>query len=443
MTAQPNDSGERFYGWYVVGALFFAMFLVVGTRQGFGVFVETWEEEWGVSVGAISAAASIGWLLNGISQPFYGRLADRIGGRPVVLVSMTVMGFAFIAMAFVNNVWMLALLYGVIISWAAGGISPSMTGIFVVRWFQRQRGTAMSLLISGGSVGGLVLIPFLTYLFLATNWQTAWVVAGVLTLVLGVPLLWGIVRSDPSDMGLHPDGDSDELMSERAASGVDAVPVGPLDAARWQDSYHSAPMWQLSTAYVVCGITTASVAVHFVRWAASEDISPGTAALAFGLLSGINAASVLFVGAVSDRMQRKTLLGAMYLIRALAFLALIALPGQAALWTFAIVGGVSWLATVPLTTSLTADVYGLRHIGMLGGLTLMVHQLGGALAVVLFGFAFDVWGSYDIPFAVGAVTLVGAGLISLTIRERHVSARYAPVVRARPDLDAAPAGGSG
>lgn len=420
----------RFYGWYVVGALFFATLMVVGTRQAFGVFVETWEEDWDVSVGAISIAASIGVLLNGLSQPFLGRLVDRIGGRPVVLVSMTVMGIAFIGMAFVTNVWMLTVLYGVVISSAAGGISPSMTGVFVVRWFRRKRGTAMSLLVSGGSIGGLLLVPFLTYLFLATNWQTAWVTAGVISLVLGVPLLWGIVRSDPSDMGLHPDGDSNETVAERAASG-ETVPVGHLNAERWQDSYRSAPIWQLSIAYWVCGITTASIAVHFVRWAGDEGISPGTAALAFGLLSGINAASVLFIGSISDRMQRKTLLGAVYLIRAVAFIALIVLPGDAALWTFAVVGGGSWLATVPLTTSLTADVYGVRHIGMLGGLTLMTHQFGGALAVFLFGVAFDRWGSYDAPFAFGAVALVAAGALAFSIREKQHSARYSPVERPR------------
>jgi MFS family permease len=438
-----SSKGGTFYGWYVVGALFFATLLVVGTRQGFGVFVETWEEEWGVSVAKISIAASVGWLLNGLSQPFFGRLVDRIGGRPVVLVSMAVMGVAFIAMAFVSNVWMLTVLYGLIISSAAGGVSPSMTGAFVVRWFQRRRGTAMSLLVSGGSIGGLVLVPFLTYLFLATNWQTAWVTAGVITLVLGLPLLWGIVRSDPADMGLHPDGESNEAFDERAASGRGAMPVGPLEAARWQDSYRSAPIWQLSIAYWVCGITTASIAVHFVRWAGDEGISPGTAALAFGLLSGINAASVLFIGSISDRMQRKTLLGMVYLIRAVAFLALIVLPGNAALWTFAVVGGGSWLATVPLTTSLTADVYGVRHIGMLGGLTLMTHQLGGALAVILFGVAFDTWGTYDGAFAVGAATLVGAGALSFTIREKQLSARYSPVVQTAAGLEAAPAAGGG
>src|SRR5690606_12008591 len=85
--AQPGSAarGGLFYGWYIVAALFFATFLVVGTRQSFGIYVKTWEEVWQVSVGTISIAASVGWLLNGLSQPILGRLTDRIGGRPVVI----------------------------------------------------------------------------------------------------------------------------------------------------------------------------------------------------------------------------------------------------------------------------------------------------------------------------------------------------------------------
>ena len=432
----------RFYGWYVVGALFFATFLVVGARNAFGVFVETWEEEWGVSVGAISIAASVGVLLNGLVQPFFGRVVDRIGGRPVVLASMTMMGLAFIAMAFVTNVWMLTVLYGFVISPAAGGISPNITGVLVVRWFQRKRGMAMSLLVSGGSMGGLVLVPFLTYLFLATNWQSAWIAAGIISLLVGLPLLWWIVRSDPADMGLHPDGDPSDVVAEGAVSSSNVLPIGPLNADRWQTSFRSAPIWQLSLTYWICGVTTASISVHFVRWASAEGISPGTAALAFGLLSGINAASVIFIGSISDQMQRKTLLGLVYLIRAVAFLALIILPGNAALWTFAVVGGGSWLATVPLTNSLTADVYGVRHVGTLGGMVMMTHQIGGALAVFLFGVAFDKWGSYDAAFTAGALSLVVAGVLAFTIREKAVSVRYAPI-GVEPRLDGAPISAGG
>ncbi len=428
MPVRPAASaGGIFYGWYIVGALFFSTFLVFGTRQGFGVFIETWEHDWGVSVGTISVAASIGWLVNGLVQPVFGRMVDSIGGRPMVLASLTIMGFALLAMALVSNVWMLALLYGIVISGASGGLSPSILSVVIVRWFQRRRGAAISLLIAGGSVGGLVLVPFLTYLFLATSWQIAWVCGGAITLLLGVPLVWAVLRDSPSELGLHPDGDSEEELSRRQASGIAAIGDGPLNCARWADALGSRPFWQLSFSYLVCGVTTASITVHFVRWAGDEGISPGTAALAFGILSGINVVSVLGIGSLSDRMPRSTLLALVYLVRAFAFLALIILPGPIALWAFTLIAGGSWLASVPLTTSLTADVYGLRHVGTLGGLILMVHQFGGALAVVLFGLAFDRWGSYDSAYGVSVVMLVGASLLALSIRERLVSARYAPV----------------
>ena len=417
-----------FYGWYVVAALFFATFLVVGTRQSFGIYVKTWEEDWQVSVGTISIAASVGWLLNGLSQPFFGRLTDRIGGRPVVIISLLIMGLAFLAMALVQNVWMLTVMYGFVIAVASGGISPGITGVFAARWFERRRGRAMSLLVSGGSVGGLVLVPFLTYLFLATSWQTAWIAAGIIALGLGMPLLIMIVRSDPADVGLNPDGDADLPANDDGSKRLRAAPpAGPLAVSRWQASFRSPPMWQLSASYWVCGVTTASIAVHFVRWAESESISPGTAALAFGLLSGINAAGVLIVGSISDRMERKTILGIVYIVRSLAFLMLLLLPGSLALWMFAIIGGMSWLATVPLTSSLTADVYGVRNLGMLGGLINMTHQMGGALAVILFGLAFDTWGSYDVAFTASIVLLIAAGLIVLALDERRYSSRYSPV----------------
>ena len=102
---------------------------------------------------------------------------------------------------------------------------------------------------------------------------------------------------------------------------------------------------------------------------------------------------------------------------------------------FAVVGGASWLATVPLTQSLAADVYGLKHLGMLSGLIFMAHQLGGALAVLLFGLSFDAWGSYDVAFVVSALLLLAAAFGAGSIREDRYSVRYAgvPVADGAPD----------
>ena len=421
---------KRFYGWNVVGAMFFGMFLVLGTRNSFGVFVETWEREWNVSTTDISVAAAIGWIINGFSQPILGKIVDRYGGRMMVVVSTIVLGVSYLLLAFVDSVLMLAVLFGGVISFFAGGVSPGTSGAVITRWFQRKRGVAMSVVAAGGSLGGMVMVPFMAQLMLATTWQTTWVVSGIIVLVFGVPVSLLVLRDSPDDMGLLPDGEvratGRQASAEQRSRAQAMMRGGPLGAEGWTEAFKSWPMWQLSIGYFVCGITTASISTHFVRWAISEDISQSNAAWAFGILMGINAGGVVLIGLLSDYIQRHYLLALVYLVRGVAFMSLIVLPGATAMWAFAIIGGASWLATVPLTTGLTADVYGVRNVGMLGGLINFSHQMGGGAAVLLFGLTFDRLGTYDPAFAAGAACLLIAGLVILTIKETKYSIRYSP-----------------
>ena len=126
----------------------------------------------------------------------------------------------------------------------------------------------------------------------------------------------------------------------------------------------------------------------------------------------------------------------MYFTRAMAFLSLIVLPANVALWTFAVISGASWLATVPLTTSLAADVYGVRVMGTLSGLINMAHQLGGGIAVIAFGLIFSTFNTYQPAFIGGFLTLLFAGAISMSIAEERYSARY---VRQSPTVVVVPA----
>jgi len=193
---------------------------------------------------------------------------------------------------------------------------------------------------------------------------------------------------------------------------------------KWTTAYNSKPMWQLSIGYFVCGITTASISVHFIKWAISENISTSEAALSFGVLSAVNGVSVFCSGYFSDIFQRRIILGLVYATRGIAFLALLLLTGQLALWAFAIVGGMSWLATVPLTTALTSEIYGQKRLGSLVGLINMSHQLGGAGAVLLFGMVYDIFGNYDIGLWVGVVSLLIASIASFSISEKRFSSRF-------------------
>src|SRR4029450_3936803 len=158
-----------------------------------------------------------------------------------------------------------------------------------------------------------------------------------------------------------------------------------------------------------------------------RGVSPATAATAYGLMSGLNVIGVLAVGALAGRGGRENLLGLVRPPRACAFTAVFPAPGAWSLWSFVVIMGFSWWATLPLTSALTAEVYGLKHLGILSGLAFTGHQIGGALSIQLGGILRDLTGSYDLSFALAGLLLFGASLVSLSIREQRYSTRYQTV----------------
>ena len=412
-----------YYGWYIVAATMFISFVGVGTRQGFGVFVVPMSEDFGWSRGTISLAASLGVLLNGLIQPFMGVLLDRFGGRKLIVFSLILLGFATISLAFTFHILYLIFVYGILSSVALGGMSITTTGAMLSKWFRRRRATALSLSSAGLSMGALILVPFAMYLLLATNWRITWAVLGLLVLLLALPLAIVFLRDDPAKLGLFPDGDA--APPEEAGGKKGKSPRGPLEADGWRESFRSMPIWQMTASYFVCGATTSMLSVHFVPYALGLGVSPGRAALAFGLMMALNVVGAIGAGMLSDRFSRKNLLALTYFVRGCAYILLLVLPGEMSLWAFASVAGFSWIASAPLTTSLTADVYGLKAIGTITGVTFLFHAVGGFFAILLAGYLFDLTGSYTLPFAIAGAMLFPAALSAFTIRERKYSMRYA------------------
>ena len=403
-----------YYGWLIVGALFLSSAIGVGTRQGFGVFVDTWGGDWEVNVSTISLAAAIGWLVNGLSAPILGQMADKYGPKRVLIFCTFVVSVGSILVASSFNVFTLSIYYGFLISFATGTGGP--IGILLSKWFKKRRGVAMGAVMAGGSIGSLFFVPLLTFITINFSWQLAWIMVGFFGFVLVLPLSIFVLKDKPDEILQSVENQSNNNETE--------VEDGPLWGDKWSNAYNSKPMWQLSIGYFVCGITTASISVHFIKWAISENISPYEAAFSFSVLSAVNGISVIASGYFSDKFERKLILGMVYFVRGLAFLALILLTGKIALWTFAIVGGMSWLATVPLTTALTSEFYGYKKLGSLVGLINMSHQIGGAIAVLIFGMIYDYYGNYDLGLWVGVIALIIASLASFSIKEKQFSSRF-------------------
>ena len=423
MSLIPSRPTNVYYGWYVVATTVFIAFIGVGARQGFGVFVVPMSAEFDWSRSSISFAASLGFLLNGLIQPFVGHIFDRFGGRIVISIGLIILGLSTFSLAFTFHILFLIFMFGVVSSVALSAISITTTGALLSKWFRRRRATAMGLNSAGVSVGGLLLVPFAMYLLQATNWQVTWAVLGLLVLVLGVPMAFLFIRDDPEKMGLYPDGD--EAPPEGPGGRRRNFGAGPLDTDNWRESLRTLPMWQMTLSYFVCGATTATLAVHFVPHALNLGVSPTTAALAFGYMMALNAVGAVAATMLSDRFGRKNLLGGVYFLRGCAYMLLVAVPGELSLWLFASVAGLSWIATAPLTSALTADVYGLRAIGTISGISFLFHALGSFVFIWLSGYLFDVFGSYTVPFSIAGALLFPAAFSAFSIRERKYSGRYA------------------
>ena len=440
--SNPARSG-MFYGWFVVATCMFIAFLTMGTRNAFGAFVVPMEAEFEWNRTVVSWAAALGALLNGVTQPFMGYLFDRVGVRIVVIAGIVVVGASTLLMAATGSIWFLIAVFGVVSAVGQSGTSLTNTGAMLSKWFRRRRGLVIGLNASGMSLGGLILVPFAAYLIALIDWRLSWIALGLMILVLGIPLAFVFLHDDPSKKGLTPDGDPEPAPAPGGSPGVaNAPPPQPLFAENWRQAFKSLPIWQMSFSYFICGSTTFMLSVHFVPMAVEEGIKPQTAALIFGLMSGLNALGATGAGWISDRIGgRKNWLGAVYFCRGTGYVILVAsllvpeIPVIAGLLIFAFVAGLSWIATAPLTTSLTAEVYGLKSLATISGVAFLFHQLGGFSSVLLAGYLREMTGNYILAFSIAAVLLYPAAVSAFTIRERRYSVRYqpAPAVGAAAD----------
>ena len=424
-TAKPGI----YYGWYVVAAATFVVLVTIGARNAFGVFIIPMEDEFGWNRFTVSLAAGLGGLVNGVVQPFAGRIFDRTGGRKVILVSLILVGLATMLLSLTFHILFLIFMFGFVASVAISGSSITNTAALVARWFRRNRATAMAINATGLSMGGLIMVPLAWYMIQATNWRITWAALGLVVLV-ALPLAFMFIHEDPAKLGLRPDGDPAPADDDTGEDNENQR--GPLEADRWSDSFRSLPIWQMSTSYLVCGDTTYLLVIHFVPYAIDRGVSGGLAAVIFGVMSGLNVIGAIGAGMISDQFTRKDILGLVYILRGGGYMILVlpgmfgvpVLSGDLGLWLFASIVGFTWIATAPLTTSLTADVYGLRSLGTIAGVTFVFHQVGGFGAVLLAGLLYDLTGSYTIPFLLFGSLLFPAAISAFSIKERQHSTRF-------------------
>jgi MFS family permease len=412
--------GSRvFFGWWVALAFSVIVFVSTGIRFTIGPFLKPMVADLGIDRASFSAVVGVALFLYGAVMPLVGRLADRIGARPVLLAGAVALGVSVAGTGFVTRLWQLLIVYGIGMAIALALTGHVVATVVIARWFTRRRATALSLLGAATMAGMSVLVPVATWLIMAYGWRTTYVIFAAGALVLIVPLAVWVVRDSPESTGLAPDGGP-----ARPAT------AGAAPSSSVSDAMRTAPFWQLALSLSTCGFSMSLLASHGVPMLTDHGYTPMVASWAFATLGGANVAFAIALGAIADRLGSGPVLAWIYGGRAVAFgLLFVVHDRPVAILLIAGLGGATMAGMFAMTSSLTADIFGRYSVGSVFGTMFLIHQAGAALGSWLGGLSFELTGGYGFAFTAACAILVAGSVVVLTT---DVTPRCGPVRRPAP-----------
>lgn len=406
---QPSDiqpaSAEWRAGWKLVLAASagFSFFSVM--MGAIGLFIEPLSKEFGWSRTLVSSGPSIATATTAILAPLVGILIDRFGSRPVVLPGVVLTILAIAAFSLANGSpaqWMMLwLAFGIV----ATLIKSTAWTAAVVGFFDKSRGLALGLTLSGTAVAQSIVPPLCNWLMIEFGWRGAlvWLAVGWggVTFLLCL-LLFFDPRRQSTDAG--------EVIAKPDLPGLSV-----------RDALRNSALWRVAISNFVVMLLTIGLAIHLFAILTEAGVDRSSAAWLTGLggLSGI--VGKLVSGFLLDRYRPNLIGGVTLAIAALAFLLLMEGVRSPALIIVAmLVNGYAAGTKIQIVGYLTAGYAGMRNFGAIYGTMSALLALASGLGPMLAGFVYDKTGNYSLFLAAGAAgCLLGGLLIASLPRYPH------------------------
>ncbi len=397
------------YAWVTVVICVFILAAVGFTFYPFGVFLKPITIEFGWDRGALSGALSLCIIVGGVLGILSGRLSDRFGPRPIITIGGLLCGVAFLLLSQINALWHVYLILGILLGiGSAFCLIPIMP--IIPRWFTKRRGIAMGITMAGMGLGG-VITPLLTQWFIdAYGWRWSCIILGLSTLIIIIPLAQ-FLKHSPQQVGLKPYG-GDEIIEDKQSQS------SAMGGGSFRQAIRSRGFWLFGLIQTCALFCLATVMIHIVAHASDIGIPAVTAA---GILSFVAASSIigrLVIGFLSDRIGGRIVLTVCLILITLALIWLLFAEESWMFYLYVVVQGLSFASIVTLLPVLTAELFGLKSLGVIMGTLIFVGIIGEAIGPTLTGSIFDITGSYRVAF------LVCIGVIAATVILSLVLLRY-------------------
>jgi MFS family permease len=380
--------------------------LAMGTRQGFGLFLQPMTLDHGWSRETFAFAMALQNLIWGMSQPFFGMIADRKGAGRVLVTGAVLYATGLVLMAMSNTGLQFSLATGLFIGLAQGCTTFSIVFGVVSRIFPpERRSIALGLCSAAGSFGQFAMLPYTGSLISHFGWFNT-----LLTLSVSAALIAPLASA---------------LVETRSKGAAAAVTQSIGEAVR--EAFGHRSFLLLTAGYFVCGFQLAFITVHFPSYLADRGLSANVGMMALALVGLFNIFGSFASGALGAKYTKKYLLSTIYFTRSIVIALFVFSPvSEGSVYLFSAAIGLLWLSTVPLTNGVIGGIFGVAYMSTLSGFVFMSHQLGSFIGVWLGGYLFDHTGSYQVVWTISIALGFFAALVNLPIQERAIVRAAAP-----------------
>ena len=341
-----------------------------------------------ITVAVVLMSAAVGWA------------ADRRAVRQIILGSQLLFAFGFFALArWLNSLTSLYVLY-FLLALAGGGTTGIGFASLLSRRFDRQRGLALGIAMSGSGLCGFVVPPYATWAIRQFGWRGGYVALGLLPLLFALPLAWAYLHDRP------------KVPADAAVSAApDAIPQ--QTGSSLVEALTGYKFWFLAVGLFTCSGMLTALLTNLVPLLEERGNDPTNAAFIASSFGVAVVVGRVCVGALIDRFWAPLVGACMLIPAALCVFALAQLqPGVMASVALLLVIGLAGGAEVDLMAYLASRYFGLREYGRIFGGLYIAFALGPGVLVPLFGRSRDMYGSYTIGLYAAAA---GVGLFAVLL----------------------------
>jgi MFS family permease len=410
----PRSEIESPYAWFRLGISLLLMTIGGSGMYSVTVVLPRIQAEFGVARGDASLPYTLTMIGFGLGGVLMGRLADRFGVLVPVLIGAGGLGAGFIAAGMAPNIWLFCAAQGLLIGLVGTSATFAPLVADTSQWFDRRRGMALAICMSGNYTAGAIWPPVLQHFIDAAGWRQAYIGMGIFCMVSMLPLAWVLRRRPPLQ--------APASMAAARASPGSARPMGLAPGT---------VQGLLCVAGVSCCVAMSMPQVHIVAYCGDLGFGAARGAEMLSLMLGLGVVSRLVSGWISDRIGglRTLLLGSV--LQGIALLLFLPFNGLVSLYVVAGLFGLFQGGIVPAYALIVREHFPPHEAGARVGTVLMATMFGMALGGWMSGAVFDLTGSYRAAFLNGIawnllnVAIVASLLYRVTMRARQ------PVATAR------------